>query len=97
MEVVGPRKNGRARGRHARGEEFRRLIRKVRAFFWTEGNAFHKIINEPTPVTFCSPSYVFTRTPPHTFFPFFATNQRIAFVGKGHKVGFLYSLFSRNN
>ena len=33
MEVVGARKNGRARGRHARGEEFRRLIRKVRAFF----------------------------------------------------------------
>jgi len=27
------RKNGRARGRHARREEFRRLIRKVRAFF----------------------------------------------------------------
>ena len=33
MEVVGARKNRRARGRHARGEEFRRLIRKVRAFF----------------------------------------------------------------
>ena len=56
MEAVSARKNGRERGRHARGEEFRRLMRKVRASFWTEGNAFHKIINEPTPVTFCSPS-----------------------------------------
>lgn len=97
MEAVSARKNGRERGIHARGEEFRRLMRKVRASFWTEGNAFHKIINQPTPVTFCSPSYVFTRIPSHAFFPLFATNQSIAFVEKGHKFGFLYSLFSRNN
>ena len=91
-------KKEQARERETReGRGVQEANKKGQGFFWTEGNAFHKIVNEPTPVTFCSPSYVFTRTPPHTFFPFFATNQLIAFVGKGHKVGFLYSLFSRNN
>ena len=68
MEAVSARKNGRERGRHARGEEFRRLMRKVRASFWTEGNAFHKIINQPTDRLPFAPRHTFSREYLHTPF-----------------------------